>query len=308
MRTEIGFPVNNLEDQQVFGQPTLRWRRFLSIFRKLARNPLSLVGIVSIIIFIFIAFTATIWVPYPADIRSAPNISGRLQAPTAKHLFGTDELGRDIFTRVMVGTNVSLRVGVVVVTAAALVGSLVGLLAGYVGGWVNSLLMRITDGFLAFPSLVLALTIAAAMGPSLIHAMFAIILVWWPWYARLVRSTAMQIRNELYVVAAQSLGANTWSILFWHVLPNSFVPILVQASMDFGYVILAAASLSFIGVGEQPPSPEWGLMVNAGRSYFPNWWWMITFPGLAIFLAVLSFNLIGDGLREVLDPRLSRKA
>ena len=283
-----------------------RRRAWFRLLRRLARNPLSLAGVIGIVAFVLIGLTASYWVPYPEHILTAPSIRDRLQSPGAEHWFGTDDMGRDIFSRVMVGTGLSLRVGVVVVLLASSVGSLLGLVAGYVGGWVDMVLMRVTDGFLAFPALVLALAVAVSLGPSLLHGLLAITVVWWPWYARLVRSVTLQLRHELFVEAARATGGGTLHILWRHVFPNCLAPILVQASMDFGYVVLTAASLSFIGVAAQPPQPEWGLMVNTGRRFFPDWWWMATFPGLAIFLAVFAFNVFGDGLREVLDPRMNQ--
>lgn len=286
--------------------PREKGRELPRFARRLCRNPLSLGGMLGIVLFVVIGLTASYWVPYPEHILTAPSIRERLQPPSAKHWFGTDNMGRDIFTRVMVGTGVSLRVTIVVVVLASTIGSVVGIVAGYVGGWLDAILMRVTDGFLAFPALVLALAIATSLGPSLLHGMMAITVVWWPWYARLVRSTALQIRNELFVEAARAIGGGTLHIMWRHILPNCFVPILVQASLDFGYVLLTASSLSFLGVAAQPPEAEWGLMVNTGRKFFPDWWWMPTFPGMAIFVAVFAFNLFGDGLRDVLDPRLSQ--
>jgi peptide/nickel transport system permease protein len=196
---------------------------------------------------------------------------------------------------------------VIVVLLASTLGVTLGAAAGFAGGLVDEVIMRITDAFLAIPSLVLALAISTALGASLTNALLAISLVWWPWYARLIRAQVMAIKEQEFVESARSLGMGPFLILTRHILPNALAPILVQASMDFGYVILTAASLGFLGLGAQPPTPEWGLMVSVGRKFFPRWWWVATFPGLAIFLAVLCFNLVGDGLREVLDPRLRKQ-
>jgi peptide/nickel transport system permease protein len=235
-------------------------------------------------------------------------MKARLQPPGAPHWFGTDELGRDLFSRVMVGTALSLEVGVVVVVLSATLGTGIGLAAGYFGGWVDQVFMRIADGFLAFPSLVLALAVAATLGPTLMNAMLSITVVWWPWYARLARAQALELRGRDFVEAARALGSSHWRILWRHILPNCLVPVIVQASLDFGYVVLTAASLSYIGLGAQRPQPEWGLMVSEGRKIFPDYWWVAIFPGLAIFVTVLAFNLLGDGLREVMDPRLRHQA
>jgi len=219
---------------------------------------------------------------------------------------GADQLGRDVLSRIIVGSSIALRVPMIVVILAVAVGAPLGALAGYVGGWLDNLIMRLTDLFLAFPSLLLAVAIVAALGPSLTNAMIAIAISWWPWYARLVRGVTLSLRERYFVEAARSIGVPNRTIILRHILPNCVTPILVQATIDFGTVILAEGSLAFIGLGTQPPAPDWGLMVSQGRSYILNQWWISTFPGLAIFVSVLAFNLLGDTLRDILDPRQYR--
>jgi peptide/nickel transport system permease protein len=209
-------------------------------------------------------------------------------------------------SRIIVGSSIALRVPMIVVILAVAVGAPLGALAGYVGGWLDNLIMRLTDLFLAFPSLLLAVAIVAALGPSLTNAMIAIAISWWPWYARLVRGVTLSLRERYFVEAARSIGVSNRTIVLRHILPNCVTPILVQATIDFGTVILAEGSLAFIGLGTQPPAPDWGLMVSQGRSYILDQWWISTFPGLAIFISVLAFNLLGDTLRDILDPRQYR--
>ncbi|MBI5166648.1 MAG: ABC transporter permease subunit [candidate division NC10 bacterium] len=236
------------------------------------------------------------------------DLPNRLRAPDREHPFGTDEVGRDIYSRVVYGTRISLQIGVGIIALAAMVGTLLGLTAGYLGGKADDFLMRAMDMILAFPSLVLALALTAALKPSLANAMFSIALVKIPVYARLARGQALVLKEQEYVLAARSLGAGLSRTLFRHILPNSLSPILVQASMGMGEAILIAASLSFIGLGAQPPTPEWGAMISTGRKYLMDQWWYPTFPGLAIALTVMGFNLFGDGLRDLLDPRRRGRA
>lgn len=268
------------------------------------RSPLSLLGGILFLGFILTAALAPYIAPYnPFKI----NLTGAFQPPSKEHLFGTDELGRDILSRILWGCRISLRVGVTVVAISLCIGTVLGGIAGYVGGLADEIIMRFTDLVLAFPSIVLALALAAALGPGLNNAMFAISVTWWPWYARLVRGQVLSIREAGFVEAARCVGASDIRILFRHILPNSFGPVIVNASMDFGWAILMAAALGFLGIGAQPPKPEWGVMINAGRIYFMDKPWISTFPGLAILIVVLASNLIGDGLGEILNPRLRRR-
>lgn len=285
-----------------------RYRPFLQDLRHalylVRRSPLSLLGVILFLGFVLTAALAPYIAPYnPLKI----NLMGAFQPPSKEHLFGTDELGRDILSRVLFGCRISLRVGVTVVAISLCIGTLLGGIAGYIGGVVDEIIMRFTDLVLAFPSIVLALALAAALGPGLNNAMFAISVTWWPWYSRLVRGQVLSIRETGFVEAARCVGASGIRILFRHILPNSFGPVIVNASMDFGWAILMTASLGFLGIGAQPPQPEWGVMINAGRIYFMDKPWMSTFPGLAILIVVLASNLIGDGLGEILNPRLRRR-
>src|SRR5512133_1868048 len=265
------------------------------------RSPLTVAGLVLVALLAFTAVFAPLLAP--ADPLKQV-LSSRLKPPSAEHWMGTDQLGRDVLSRMIYGARISLLIGIVVVGLAASVGIFVGLVAGYAGGWLDEGLMRITDVFFAFPALILAMAISGALGPSLTNAMIAIAIVSWPVYARLVRGQVLSLRQLEYVDASRSLGASSGHIMWGHILPNSLPPLLVQASFDMGAAILAAAGLSFIGFGTQPPTPEWGVMVSDGRNYIATHAYLSLFPGLAILLTVAAFNLIGDGLRDALDPRL----
>lgn len=232
------------------------------------------------------------------------NTANRLAVPSSAHPFGTDQLGRDILTRVLYGTRISLRIALLVALIATILGAPLGATSGFFRGRVDDLLMRLTDMFMAFPRLILAMAIAAALKPTLENVVIAIALASWPTYARLTRSITMGIREETYIEAARALGANSSRILTRHIFPGVFSQVVIQISLDMGGIILTAAGLGFIGFGAQPPTPEWGLMISEGRNYVPAQWWLSTFPGLAIALVVLGFNLLGDGIRDVLDPRL----
>lgn len=269
----------------------------------LNRNRLTQAAFIAVILLIVVALVAPYIVPYPTHIARENNPQDKLMAPSSNYWFGTDELGRDIFSRVLYGTRISLQTALLAVGLALLIGVPLGAVAGTIGGYVDEILMRITDVFLSFPPLLLAIAISAFLGPSLRNAMLAIAISWWPWYARLVRGQAISIKERQFVRAAKAIGSSTSKIIFQHVVPNCISPIIVQASMDIGGVILTIASLSFLGLGAQAPTPEWGLMVSTSRNYFLNAWWYSIFPGLAIFITVLAFNLLGDGLREILDPK-----
>ncbi len=265
------------------------------------RQPAIAIGAVVMLVFLLAALLAPLVAPYsPLD----QNIAAGLNAPSAVHLFGTDKLGRDIFSRILYGARISLFVGVAVVFMSGLVGTLLGVVAGYVGGWADELLMRVTDIFFAFPALILAMAIAGALGPSLQNALIAISAATWPVYARLLRGQVLALKEREFVLAARTVGVPEWQIILRHLLPNMLAPLLVQGSFDMGGAITAVAGLSFIGFGAQPPTPEWGVMISDARTYMATAWWMGTFPALAIMLVVGSFNLLGDGLRDLLDPRL----
>jgi peptide/nickel transport system permease protein len=267
----------------------------------LLRSPLTVAGLIIVAVFVTAALLAPVLAPYPPNKQQ---LSLRLKAPTADHLLGTDQLGRDVLSRLLWGARVSLTVALVVVIGASIFGTVVGLIAGYFGKLYDDALMRTTDIFFAFPSLILAMAIAGALGPSLETAMIAIAVVTWPVYARLVRGQVLSLRKREFVEAAVSIGSSHFRIIFRHLLPNSLSPLLVQASFDMGGVILIAAGLSFIGFGAQPPLAEWGVMISEGRKYVTTHPWLPLFPGLAILATVAAFNLIGDGLRDALDPRL----
>jgi peptide/nickel transport system permease protein len=273
-------------------------KKFLRYF---LRNPLSLLGVFLISLLVFTGLLAPYLAPYdPVEI--APD--RRLAAPSQTNLMGTDEVGRDIFSRLIWGARISLQIGLAIVFFAAGIGLIIGLISGYFGGMLDQILMRLTDMFMAFPTLILAIAMTAALGPSLYNAVLAMVVVWWPIYARLARSEALVIREKDYIKAIQALGAGPFKILSLHVLPNAIDVIIIRASIDFGNAIMFCAALSFIGLGAQPPMPEWGAMVTTGRDYLRDAWWLVTFPGLAIFLTVMGFNLLGDGLRDYFDPKL----
>jgi len=272
----------------------------------LSRNGLTRSALIILLLLIVVAALAPYIAPHPEAISGSGNLTDRLKPPSAKYLFGTDELGRDIFSRVLYGTRLSVGAAVLAVGLALLIGVPLGAVAGAIGGWVDDVIMRVTDVFISFPSLVLALAIAAFVGPSLRTAITAVAISWWPWYTRLIRGTAISLRERQFVRAARAIGSPPSRIVLKHILPNSMGPVIVQASLDLGGVILMISALSFLGLGAQPPTPEWGLMVSTSRAYFMTAWWYIIFPGLAIVFAVLSFNLLGDGLREIFDPRNRR--
>ena len=283
-----------------------RWEYFRRGLYRFRRNRLSLVGLAILIFFILAAFFAPYIAPFPDDATGAVHPLERLQPPSAEHPFGTDQVGRDIYSRVLLGTFTALQVGTVIIVLAAGIGVTVGGLAGYFGGWLDEILMRVTDIFLTVPALVLAVAMTAALGRGVINTMIGISLVWWPGFARLTRSLVLSLREELFVEAARGMGANDARVLFRHILPNTVSPVIVKMSTDFGFAILTAAALGFIGLGAQPPTPEWGAMINNGRAFFPEEWWIATFPGMAIWLLVFGLNLLGDGLRDYLDPRARR--
>jgi len=266
-------------------------------------NPLNIVAFALIAVFAVCAVFAPLLAPYDP---LAQDLASRLRPPSSEHWLGTDSLGRDIASRILYGARISLIIGVVVVASAGVVGTAIGLVAGYAGGLVDEALMRLTEVFLAFPALILAMAIAGALGPSLTNAIIAIAAVTWAVYARLTRGQILSLRRREFVEAARAMGASRTRIVVRHLLPNALAPLMIQASFDLGSSIIAAAGLSFIGFGAQPPTPEWGVMISEGRNYISTQPWLSLFPGLAILLAVGSFNLLGDGLRDAFDPRLSR--
>jgi peptide/nickel transport system permease protein len=273
------------------------WQNFL---RNLRSNPLAMVGLVLVLMVISLAILAPWVAPHdPLEV----NLENKLLPPGGEYLLGTDDMGRDLLSRCIFGFRISARTAASVLSLACSVGLIVGGTAGYVGGRVDNLLMRLTDMFLAFPGYILALAIAGALGPSLTNAIVSVAVVWWPWYARLIRGQVLSVKQNLYIDAARNIGAGDVRIVLRHILPNCITPLLVLATMDFGIVILVMANLSFLGLGAQPPEPELGYMIARGRLYFMSQWWVATVPGIAIFLMALGTNLTGDAWRDILDPR-----
>ena len=273
----------------------------------LARNKLSLTALIIMALIVLVALLAPVIMPYPEDVADETHIEIKFMAPCAEHLMGTDELGRDVFSRVIYGTRVSISTALLAVAVSLVIGVTLGAIAGSIGGIVDDIIMRITDVFLSFPPLLLAIALVALLGSNLLNAIAAIAISWWPWYTRLVRGQAISVKERRFVQAAETIGTPRWKIIFRHIIPNCISPVIVQASMDIGGVILTIASLSFLGLGAQAPLPEWGLMISNGRNYFPDKWWCCIFPGLAIFLTVLCFNLLGDAIREILDPKTRKR-
>ncbi len=276
-------------------------REYRRTLRLLKTMPLSLIGLGITIVIIFVAIFGPYFAPYdPLKITYAD----RLLPPDSKYLLGTDSLGRDILSRIIYATGVSMSIGVMVVVVSVAIGLVLGVAAGYCGGKVDNVIMRVSDMFLAFPALVLAMAFVAALKPSLGVTTLALAIVGWPTFARIVKGSVLSIKDLDFMEAAKAAGESEFSIIFNHVLPNVLSPILVQGTLGLGRAIILASTLGFIGLGVQPPTAEWGAMTADGRDYIVNQWWVSTFPGLAIFFAVIAFNLLGDGLRDALDPRL----
>jgi peptide/nickel transport system permease protein len=275
------------------------------ILKKFLRDIPALIGLIIVIFAVVVALVGPWIAPHPGDIV-ASHLLQRLKPPSWQFPFGTDNLGRDIFSRVILGTRGALEVALTVVVIAAAIGVPLGLIAGYTTGWLSEAVMRVTDVFLSLPQLVLALALAQLLTPSLETAMLALALTYWPFFTRLVFAETRRLRSSLFVDALQGIGANTARIIFAHILPNAISPVIVRATIGLGFTILVAAVLGFLGVGATPPQPDWGLTISESRNYLPDAWWYATFPGLAILVAVLGFNLLGDGLRDLVDPRLRR--
>ena len=280
--------------------------RLRGLWRIVRRDRLVVLCLIVLTVLVVAAVFAPWLAPFPDQGagRSHPPTAGL--APSLAHPFGTDELGRDALSRVLMGARPTLLVPFLVVILAAAIGVPIGAYAGFKGGRIDGMLMRTTDLFLAFPSLLLAMVITALLGRGLANAAIALVVSWWPWYARLVRGIAASLRQRPFVEAARAMGVRDRVIVFRHIIPNATSPVLVQATIDLGIVILAMGGLAFLGLGTQPPHADWGLMIAEGRGHMLDLWWLATFPGLAIFIAVMCFNVIGDGLRDVLDPREHR--
>jgi peptide/nickel transport system permease protein len=268
--------------------------------RALTRHPLALAGLAIVLLLVLVAALAPLLAPHAP---AAQHLADRLQGPGARHWLGTDELGRDILSRLIFGTRITLGIVALVTAIAAPVGLAIGCMAGYAGGWVDAALMRLTDVFLALPRLILALAFVAALGPGIENAVLAIALVAWPPYARIARAETLALRRSDFIAAARLAGASPGRIVLRHIMPLCLSSVIVRVSLDMAGVILIAAGLGFLGLGAQPPAPEWGAMIAAGRKYMLDQWWVAAMPGIAIAVVSLGFNLLGDGLRDVLDPK-----
>lgn len=277
---------------------------FSDVWYRFSRNKLAVAGLIIIIFFIFVAIFADYLMPYdPYKI----DIRNRLKGPSKEHWLGTDDLGRDVLSRLILGTRVSLKVGLIVVGISATIGTVIGLISGYAGGWIDNLIMRVVDILLAFPGILLALAIVAILGPGIDHVIFALTFTGWVGYARVVRGEVLTIKEEEYILAAKSSGIKNIVILFKYILPNALSPIIVLATFGIAGAIIAESSLSFLGLGVKPPEPSWGSILNVGRRYIMVSPHLSIFPGIFIMIVVLALNFIGDGLRDALDPRLRNK-
>jgi peptide/nickel transport system permease protein len=285
-------PASRLQAR--LGRAYVSWSRF-------SANRLALVGMLIIIALVVVAAFADVLAPYSATVGDLKN--ARLLAPSAEHWFGTDDLGRDIYSRIVYGARWTLYVVILVAIIAAPIGLLVGTVAGYAGGWTDTILMRITDIFLAFPKLVLALAFVAALGPGIENAVLAIAITSWPPYARIARAETLTVRNSDYIKAVQLMGASPFRIVLRHIMPLCISSLIIRVTLDMAGIILTAAGLGFLGLGAQPPLPEWGAMIASGRRFILDQWWVAAAPGAAILIVSLGFNLLGDGLRDALDPR-----
>lgn len=289
-------PASRLQSRMV--QTYLGWLRF-------RRNRLAMVGLTISLALVAMAIFAPVLAPYDPITQT---LAERLQPPgTPGHWLGTDDFGRDIWSRILYGSRITLYIVLLVILTAPVFGLIVGTVAGYFGGWVDQVLMRITDIFLAFPKLILALALVAVLGPGMVNAVLAIALTSWPPYARVARAETLTVRNSDYIAAVKLQGAGSVRVIWGHVIPMCLPSVIIRVTLDMAGVILTAAGLGFLGLGVQPPMPEWGLMISAGRKFLFEQWWVATMPGLAIFIVSLGFNLLGDGLRDVLDPRSAGK-
>jgi peptide/nickel transport system permease protein len=275
------------------------------LLRKFLQDRLALSGFLIVLTLIVVAVFAPSLAPYPDDAHTI-HLSERFQKPNLKHLFGTDNVGRDIFSRVIFGARVSLTISIIAVGSCLIIGVPIGLIAGFYESWLGEVLMRTSDIFLSIPRVVLALALATALGPSMPNIILALSITYWPWFTRLVFAETRSLKNSVFIEATQALGASSFRTVILHVLPNVLSPIIIRSSVGMGYTILTAATLGFLGVGAPPPTPEWGVTIADSRQFLPEAWWYATFPGLAIFITVMGFNMLGDGLRDILDPRLRR--
>ncbi len=284
-----------------YGAPIAKRSGIRYFFKRFTSDSkLNIVALSIIGLFFFLCLFGPLVAPYDPIEQ---NIQNKFASPSLSHPFGTDEIGRDILSRIMAGARISLGIAILILAIAIPIGTLVGLISGYAGGLTDEILMRVTDIFLAFPAIILAMAIAAALGPNLRNTVIALTVVYWPWYARLVRGQVLQLKEREFVEAGRAVGNPTYRLIYRYILPNSFTPIVIQGTIDIGFAVLATAGLSFIGLGAQPPTPEWGAMISYSRTYFRVAWWYFLFPGLALTFTVVGFNLLGDGLRDYFDPR-----
>lgn len=291
--------ITNMEDKAPINRNFLKKIKNFRLFL----NPTGVIGVLIIMTIIFIAIFAHLIAPHdPLKI----DLSKKFLPPSTVYFFGTDDLGRDIFSRCLYGIRISFSISISVLAFAVVFGTVFGSISGFFSSIIDNIFMRITDIFLAFPALILAMAIAATLGASLFNAMIAVMVVWWPWYARIVRGSFLSLKNNLYVDAARTIGTNNFNIIFKHILPNCIATVIVMASLDLGFAILTTSGLSFVGLGAKPPTPELGAMISQGRQYIIDYWWIPTFPGLMIFFMVLGVNLFGDTLRDIMDPSIRR--
>jgi peptide/nickel transport system permease protein len=291
--------IDKIADEKV----TKKRSQWAEVWRRLKKNKMALLGLFLLSVMVLLAVFADVIADYDTVVIKQ-NLAYRLKPPSAKHWLGTDEFGRDIFARMIHGARVSLKVGIIAVGISIIIGGGLGAVAGYYGGKLDNIIMRAMDIFLAVPSILLAIAIVSALGPNLINLMIAIGISSVPSYARIVRASVLSIRDQEFVEAAKAIGASDARIIFKHIVPNALAPVIVQGTLGVAGAILSTAGLSFIGLGIQPPAPEWGSMLSGGRQYLRYAWWVTTFPGLTIMITILSLNLLGDGLRDALDPRL----
>jgi peptide/nickel transport system permease protein len=297
MSKEIGQEPAVAPTEEILGEI----RQAPPFLRRAVHNVGAVIGIALLVLVALVGIFAPQISPYDP---LAIDLSQKFQFPSRPHLFGTDELGRDVFSRVVMGTRISFQVAGEVLVIAGMIGIFLGIIAGYRGGIADEIIMRAADIFLAFPSFLLAMAIVAALGASIQNAILAIAIAWWPRYARLLRGQVLAVKNMPFVDAARSIGAGDWRVMLRHVLPNCLAPLMVQFTTDAGAAILNTSALSFVQLGARPPMPEWGLMISQGRNFIVNYWWIPTFPGLAIAIAVGGYMFLGDGLRDLLDPQL----
>jgi peptide/nickel transport system permease protein len=275
------------------------------ILRKLLRDPAAAAGLIIILLLVAVAILAPLIATHPEAVWDM-NPRQRLLPPSTTFLFGTDRMGADIYSRTVFGARITLTIAIVAVGTALLIGVPIGLISGWRRSFIAEALMRVSDIFLAVPQIVLAIAIAQTLGPSIENIILALSITYWPWFTRLVHAEVRSLKNETFIEAAVALGVPTWRIILTHVLPNVMSPIIVRTSIGMGFTILTASALGFLGLGAPPPAPEWGRMISESREFLPEAWWYALAPGLAIFLVVMGFNLLGDGLRDVLDPRIRR--